>query len=162
MASGVADEDRASGGGATSGADDVLVECVETIDRSAEVTWAALRSLPVSAMPEGVAVEGIANGKRVRVSERVFMEQRVVERDDALMVLRMEMVRCAGLPWSAYRSRIRVEPVDRRHCEVHVTCLARPTAEAQIVEGMMRGLCVLGLRNLKAEVDQADPKGPPG
>ena len=73
------------------------------------------------------------------------------------MVLRMAMTRNANLPWSAYESTIRVEPVAKElsKSRVVVTCLATPTDDERTVTGLLRGLILLWLRSLKARVEQA-------
>ena len=139
---------------------DIIVECTETIDRPADEVWKALVALRGAAMPESVEKMQVDRSvpdqivQRIQLSDQVFMEQRMVERDDALMVVRMEMTRCAMLPWSAHRSTFRVESQNEHRCKVYATCLATPTSEARVVENMLRTLLVLGLRNLKSDLER--------
>jgi hypothetical protein len=143
---------------------DLVVECDETIECSPQVVWRAVSSGGVAAMPEGIVEESRAtlstDGDRIvqviRPSSEVFMEQQVVDRQDEVMVLHMKMTRNRNLPWSAYESTLRVEPVPTQPARARVvlTCLATPTGDADAVSGMLRGLMLLSLRSLKARLEQ--------
>ena len=145
------------------GGNSVLVECDVRIVRPPKDVWQVLRTLSGAAMPASIAqdvsVAARQDGQIVQtvcLSDAVVMEQRVVDVDDNLMVLRLEMVTAASLPWSAYESCWRVQPAaDRASTVVTVICLAVPTAEPRSVEGMLRGLLLLGLANLKARAEQS-------
>ena len=87
--------------------------------------------------------------------EQSLMEQRVTEIDDVLMLLRMEMTVGKNLPWSAYESRMRVEPIAIDRARTTVTCLAAPTAEPALAKGMLKGLILLSLQTLKQRVENS-------
>jgi hypothetical protein len=143
---------------------DLVVECDETIERAPEFVWASVVTGGGAAMPEGIVEESrtslTSEGQPVvqvlRPSSEVFMEQQVVDRQDEVMVLHMKMTRSRNLPWSAYESTLRVEPVPKEPTRSHVvlTCLATPTGDETAVSGMLRGLMLLSLRSLKARVEQ--------
>jgi hypothetical protein len=130
----------------------VVVECDETIDRSPEVVWRAVASAGAddAGRSPGCGAVGL-----IRPSPEMFMEQRVVDRRDEVMVLRTAMTRSANLPWSAYESTIRVEavPTEPSRCRVVLTCLVMPTDDQRIVTGLLHGLILLSLRSLKARVE---------
>ena len=143
---------------------ELVVECDETIERAPDVVWRAVASGGGASMPHGVVEEsrtsvtpeGHPVVQVIRPSSEVFMEQQVVDRQDGVMLLHMKMTRNRNLPWSAYESTLRVEPIAREPARSHVvlSCLATPTGEAAHVSGMLRGLMLLSLRSLKARVEQ--------
>ena len=134
----------------------VVVECDETIDRSPEVVWNVVACMgeggPASDASRSAACDGVG---LIRPSPEMFMEQRVIDRRDEVMVLRTAMTRSANLPWSAYESTIRVEALlmEPSRCRVVLTCLATPTDDERIVTGLLQGLILLSLRSLKARVE---------
>jgi hypothetical protein len=143
---------------------DLVVECDEMIDRAPDVVWQAVTSGGGATMPQGVVEEsrtaltpeGRPIVQVIRPSSEVFMEQEVVDQQDEVMVLHMKMTRNRNLPWSAYESTLRVEPIAKDPGRSHIvlTCLATPTGEPSAVTGMLRGLMLLSLRSLKARVEQ--------
>ena len=134
----------------------VVVECDETIDRSPEVVWNVVACTGAVDWASDPSRSAACDGVRlIRLSPQMFMEQRVVDRREEVMVLRTAMTRSANLPWSAYESTIRVEamPMDPSRCRVVLTCLATPTDDERIVTGLLHGLILLSLRSLKARVE---------
>jgi Polyketide cyclase / dehydrase and lipid transport len=138
----------------------LVVECSQAIDKPAELVWQAVRNLrgvmpqqpsqsPASESPEA------HQAQVAPAPQSIAMEQRVVEIDDPLMMMRLEMRAGQKVPWSSYQSRIRIEPVDRLQARAIITCLAAPTAEPRIVEGMLRGLIRHSLQSLKQYMDES-------
>jgi hypothetical protein len=150
---------------------DIYVEYAEAINERPEVVWTALRDVRGAGLPTDGAEPLVEHDREpgaahtVRPSIAVYMEERLTGCDPDLMLLRLEMIRCEGLPWSAYRSTFRVQPSLGGRSTVVATCLATPTAEMKVVEGMLRGMLVLTLQRLKAEVEggvnQAHKAGQP-
>lgn len=139
---------------------DIYVEYAESINERPEVVWTALRDVRGAGLPTDDAEPPlVAKDRRpgaahtVRPSIAVYMEERLTGCDQNLMLLGLEMIRCEGLPWSAYRSTFRVQPSLGGRSTIVATCLATPTAEMKVVEGMLRGMLVLTVQRLKAEVE---------
>jgi hypothetical protein len=142
----------------------VVLDCSEYIARPASDVWKAVRRIGVTAAPKGVIGDahrqppphaGSSPAQVVRASAQVLMEQRVMEIDDELMLLRMEMPSGQNVPWSSCESRLRVEQLAGRQARVTMTCLAAPMAEPRLVEGMLRALIVLSLQSLKQEMESS-------
>jgi hypothetical protein len=139
----------------------VVLDCSEYIAQPASAVWQAVRGVGANVMPKGLIGnahqqpphDGSSPVQVVRASAQVSMEQRVMEIDDALMLLRTEMTSGQNVPWSSYESRLRVEPLTPRQARVSITCLAAPMAEPRLVEGMLRALIVLSLQSLKQEME---------
>ena len=139
----------------------VVVESSEEIDRPAAFVWNALRGLPDMAMPERIVAEARAqipaDGKLptqvLGASQHVSMQQRVKQIDEGLMLLGLEMISGQNVPWSAYQSRLRIEPIDGRTTRITMTCLAQALGEERLVQGLLRSVLVLSLQSLKRRME---------
>src|SRR5688500_9420140 len=113
---------------------DSIVECEDTIERSPPEGWGMLTPLPAAAVAANANGHGPHRAgpasreffELVKPSPELLMEQRVVARDERLMLLRYEMTRSRNLPWCACESSLRVEPIGHDHARVVVTALVTP------------------------------------
>lgn len=123
--------------------DQIMVECAETIDRPAEAVWAIVKRSGWNVLPQ--------NGSEKDAV--VFMQQRIDEQNDDLMMLHTRMTHSRHLPWSAFQARVRVEGVGSQRSRMIVSCLATPTTDPKTVEDMLRGMILLSLRSLKSQIE---------
>jgi hypothetical protein len=137
---------------------DVLVEASELIEKPAPEVWGALRCIKGMLVPRttfaGTRVAGNPKTADGGLLGKIAMDERVVEMDEPLMILRTEMTAGQNVPWTAYESRVRVAPIGNRSSQTTITCLVRPTSEPAAVEGMLRGLIVLSLQSLKRRLEK--------
>jgi len=108
---------------------DVVIECSETVSGSAETVWRALRRAQGNFVPNKIVEEVLGDS--------ASMAQRATAIDDQLLLLLSEMTAGHRLPWSSYKCRLRVEPVDTECARVSVTCLAVPTMDPVAVERVL-------------------------
>jgi hypothetical protein len=89
-----------------------------------------------------------------------------MEIDEGLMSLDLDLVleitagRNVPLPWSACRSRLRVEPLDGgRTTRLTMTCLAPAPGgeERRLAEGVLRSVLVLSLQSLRRRIEASSP-----
>jgi hypothetical protein len=140
---------------------DVVIECSENVARSAASVWKTVSRDHAIAVPKGILEEahlfwpsnGESSVQVVPVADHVSMEQRVMNVDDALMLLRVKMISGHNVPWSSYQSRLRVEPIDGSQARVTMTCLATPTSETRSVEEMLKGLILHSLQSLRQHME---------
>ena len=141
----------------------LVVEASELIDRPAASVWNAVRSWQSLAVPEAsievARTQSPDGGMPTHVAEsgRVSMQQRVVEVDEHLMLLRLEMTSGQNVPWSSCQSRLRFEAVNQLSTRVTLSCLAAATSEPELVEGLLLSLLVSSLKALKQRME-ASPK----
>ena len=130
-----------------------------TIARSADDVWRALATLKGAAMPsivERTDTRDTSAGnvvQRIQFSDDAYLEQRLVDRDDAARVLRMELIASEGMPLGEYRSVFRVEPDGEAACRVSVHCAASTETDAHVVRGMLRDLLTLSLEELAKRME---------
>ena len=131
---------------------DVVIECSETMPGPADSVWRALRRAHGNIVPDEIAKEVIG--------DHASMTQRVTAIDDQLLLMLLEMTTGHSVPWSSYKCRLRVEPVDTERARVSVTCLAVPTIEPAAVERLLDRLMRSSLWSFMLQVETGADRHP--